>query len=111
MHVPQIRKLKRYLRFKWQRKTRGWDDSELWNLDITLAQFLAPRLRRLTEITYSYPPNMTFEAWKGILLEMAEGFEIYQHKFDFGHELSLKDYEKVQRSLELLAKYFTHLWD
>ena len=42
---------KRSLRFWWQRGTRGWDDSETWGLDGTLARFILPRLQRFKEVT------------------------------------------------------------
>jgi hypothetical protein len=32
-----------------QRRTRGFDDRELWSLDITLARWLLPRLTALVE--------------------------------------------------------------
>jgi len=33
-------------RIKWskQREKRGFDDTELWNLDVTISKFLVPRL-------------------------------------------------------------------
>jgi hypothetical protein len=40
----------RWLRFWWQRRTRGWDDSETWGLDTSLARLILPRLRRFREI-------------------------------------------------------------
>jgi len=36
---------KRLKKFKKQRMLRGFDDSELWNLDITIAKFILPRLK------------------------------------------------------------------
>lgn len=29
----------------WQRWTRGWDDSDLWSLDASLAKIILPRLK------------------------------------------------------------------
>jgi hypothetical protein len=41
----------------WQRRTRGWDDTELWSLDHTIAKFMVPRLKRLKEVKMGYPAN------------------------------------------------------
>ena len=37
-------------KYKQQRIERGFDDSELWNLDYTIASFVLPRLKRLKEL-------------------------------------------------------------
>lgn len=34
----------------WQRITRGWDDSDTWNLDTTFAAYMLPRLRRYRKL-------------------------------------------------------------
>lgn len=44
------RNVRRSLLFWWQRRTRGWDDSDTWNLDSTIAEFVLPRLRRFREL-------------------------------------------------------------
>ena len=36
--------------YKSQRETRGFDDTEVWSLDIAMFSFLHPRLRRLIEL-------------------------------------------------------------
>lgn len=38
---------KRLKLFKEQRKTRGFDDTELWSLDCAVFKFLKPRLKAL----------------------------------------------------------------
>lgn len=41
---------KRWGQFKKQRLTRGFDESETWSLDYTIASFIAPRLKAFIEI-------------------------------------------------------------
>jgi hypothetical protein len=36
-----------------QREERGFDDTELWSLDLTIARFLLPRLKALRELSPS----------------------------------------------------------
>lgn len=37
--------------YKQQRVERGFDDSETWSLDMTIARFIIPRLERYIEIS------------------------------------------------------------
>ena len=63
------RRLKRTVRYWWQRNTRGFDDSALWSFDLTVAGYLLPRLRRYEEL---YGPfEEEFPRWK----EMMEGLQ------------------------------------
>jgi hypothetical protein len=41
---------KRDNKFAKQRKKRGFDDSETWSLNYTIARFIIPRLKRYLEI-------------------------------------------------------------
>ena len=41
--------LLRNLKYFWQRRTRGWDDSDLYSLDYTIAKFVLPRLKVFAE--------------------------------------------------------------
>ena len=47
--------------FWWQRRTRGFDGSDLWSLDRTILKFCIPRIRALADL----PPA----GFPGILLE------------------------------------------
>ena len=38
-----------------QRRLRGFDDSELWDLDCRILLFAAPRIKRLQEIHHGFP--------------------------------------------------------
>ena len=42
----------------WQNITRGWNDSDCWNLDNTIAEFTLPRLKKLRETTTGYPSEL-----------------------------------------------------
>jgi hypothetical protein len=60
----------RDLKFLKQRIIRGWDDSETWSLDFTVAKFMLPRLIRFKELKCGYPCNLTKEEWDKILDEI-----------------------------------------
>lgn len=103
--------------WKAQRLTRGFDDTEMWSLDCTIAEFIAPRLKvfkEQAERAGDHPAQITFEEWKGILDQMIEGFEIYPNHFDWSTE-DAEEYEanwkKVDKALSLFHKWFFNFWN
>lgn len=98
--------------YKRQREERGWDDTELWNLDYTIAKFVYPRLKRFIELEPAgWPANdfPTYEDWIEALKKMLYAFErmITEDYETVGSE----EYNKVQEGLELFGKHFQSLWD
>lgn len=96
---------KREKKFALQRKKRGFDDSETWNLDDTFVLFIVPRLEAFKEIVNCYPNGLTMRKWKSIIQQMIDGFKEYENR-DYCGDLP----EKVDKSLILFAQYFTSLW-
>lgn len=94
-----------------QRRERGFDDSELWSLDCTIAKFLAPRLRRFTEHHCGYPGYMKNEQeWNEILDKITIAFELMADDDNF--LTSDKEiHDKIESGLDLFRKYFHNLWD
>ena len=101
-------------KYKEQRMTRGFDDSETWNLDITISKFLVPRLKAFNECNNGFPSRLTKKKWNKILEEMIEGFELYIKKDDWVFEQDLNErnekYAKVNKALKHFSKYFYDLW-
>ncbi len=101
-------------KFKEQRMTRGFDDSETWNLDITIAKFLVPRLKAFKECNNGFPARLTKKKWNKIIDEMIEGFELYIKKDDWEFEQDLNERNeknaKVDKALKLFSKHFYDLW-
>ena len=91
-------------------KKHGWDPSETWNLDETIARFILPRLRHLRENTHGYPHDLTEEMWDDIMGKMVKSFELslLEHGEDGYEEF---DQEEMQEGLDLFAKHFRNLWD
>lgn len=105
----KLRMVGRSIRFWWQRLTRGWDDSDLWNLDNTLAKLILPRLRRFRDVASGYPADLERDAqWKTELAKMITAFETIA---DDERCYSPQEQAWVQEGLDLFAKRFRSLWD
>ena len=105
---------KRWWRYVWQRRMKGFDDSETWNLDYKCAVWLLPRLKRFKELNIGCPPDLTPEKWDQYLDDMIYSLEniVNEDQWDIVENLKerKKLNKKVQHGLELLGKYFLHLW-
>lgn len=106
----------RWDEYKKQRLERGFDNSETWSLDSTIARFIEPRLRVFKEIHGGYPGNLTEEKWDEILDKMIKAFE-YINNEDLGIDESkhgldrYKDREQtIKEGLDLFREYFFALW-
>lgn len=96
-----------------QREERGWDDTELWNLDYTIACFVYPRLKRFIELEPAgYPAQSfeTYEDWIEALKKMLYSFECVIKDGD-GVYITRENMEKVDEGLRLFGEYFQSLWD
>lgn len=106
---------KRKEKFRKQRLSRGFDDTELWNLDLTFAKFMLPRLKEFRKKTCSYPSELNnIDEWNKILDEMIEGLQLWTKHFDwdFSSDQNTRNgnHLKVETALNHLAKYFRDLW-
>lgn len=103
---------RRTLRHLRQRLTQGWDDSDLWNLDVTIAEFVLPRLQRFREYAAGYPGDLaTQEEWHAMLDDMLYGLRaIVEDNYPSASNYDQIDWERVQRGLRLFGERFRNLW-
>lgn len=94
----------RYEDFKKQRIERGFDESETWSLDYTIARFIAPRLRAFLDI---YKAVIVDDRNMVPVIERAlKAFErLAQDTVVFGDEG-----EEIDEALVEFAKIFRGLW-
>lgn len=99
---------KRSFRFLQQRLTRGWDDSETWSLDYSLAKLILPRLKRFRQITIATPGYLEEAEWQEKLDKMIAAFEFgaSEERWSAGPE----EYKKHEEGLKLFAEYYWALW-
>ena len=102
-------KLERYLK---QRETQGFDDTETWHLDKTLALFLIPRLKRFIQVNNGFPNEETYESYIEKLRFIVKAFEEYylQENVDTSLEIEKERLKNAQQAVELLSKLWFCLW-
>lgn len=91
----------RQLCFYHQRNWRGFDGSELWNLDITIVMYLIPRLR-------CFAKNVEGRYDEKDILTMCEGFQAYSD--DTSVVLPQKVKDAFRHALNLFKKRLGGLW-
>lgn len=97
----------RWEEYKKQRIERGFDESELWSLDVTISKFISPRLKAFRDTAGGYPGDMTENEWIELLDKMILAFDLHaQCKVSYTEE----ENEKIEEGLKLFAEYFGHLW-
>ena len=86
------------------RKEHDFEFLDIYGLYYTIAKFLVPRLTAFKKATYSFPVDLTFKQWKGILNKMIFAFDkIAKENRDDKYS------EKIAEGLELYSKYFYDL--
>lgn len=102
-----MKKDKRQKKWKKQRKARGFDDTELWNLENTIAKFILPRLQRFKSVSSTYPGGMTPEEWDAKLDKMITAFSLI---YDDNYSIDADREAEIEEGLKLFGKYFRALW-
>ncbi len=100
---------RRDVKFWFHRLQHGWDDSETWSLDYSLAKLILPRLRRFKELANWKPSDLTWEEWQAALDQMIAAFE-YAGSEERWNDVAGKGQDLHQEGLELFSKYYFRLW-
>jgi len=94
---------KRLSRYRKQRDERGFDDTETWSLDTTIASFIAPRMKRYLEV--SKEMIVLSEEHQKDITDLAEAFEFY------GSDESYDDLKKRKQSLDKIRELFPKVFN
>ncbi len=115
------KKIQRPVKFFWQRRIRGFDDSELWSLDNSLAEYILPRLIAFKEYNTHGCASEFFDEdnkedecmkWKEVVDKMIFAFKHATNDYYIADiEENKKADEKAQEGFELFGKYYADLWD
>lgn len=99
-------------KYKKQREEQGFDDTETWHLDKTLALFLIPRLERFIQVNNGFPTGETEESYDEKLNFIVNSFKEYYYNED--QEVSLEiEKERLlnaKKAAALLGELWFDLW-
>lgn len=97
--------------FKKQRLEQGFDESETWSLDSTIAKFILPRLKCFYNDgdILSYPGNLTSKEWSAIVSKMVKAFDLIVN-VDAAKRTE-EEVKAVEEGLDLFREYFFDLWN
>lgn len=98
-----LKSIPQRIKFLWQRLTRGWDDSDLWSLDYTIAKFALPRLREFKLQAMGHPSSLTEEEWNMILDKMIWSMEYVQKELDGSDRYLPEELRVTDREVDLIV--------
>ena len=101
-------------KYKQQRFEQGFDDTETWHMDRTIALFVIPRLKKFIELNNGIPTGETVESYNEKLNFIISAFENYYatnkyyESVDDAERKQLTD--DVKQAVEYLSKLWFELW-
>lgn len=97
--------------YEWylQRKTRGFDDTQLWGLYDSIARFILPRLRQFKGCHAGWPASLTEKKWEKVLDDMIKFFEFVVSD-DTWHTPGTPEAIEYERCRKAFVKHFFSLW-
>ena len=94
----QLKKLNKYVPHK-----------DTYNLDMTIAQFIVPRLELFKKVSDCYPHQFdSMEEWHEILEKMIAAFKVIGYKT--GIQRSEEEKLIINEGLDLFRKHYNDLW-
>ena len=114
------KKVKKFL------KKNGFDYSECWNLDSTIAAYILPRLAHFKKVTRSHPwceqdgcasAEEAEKLWKFRLNSMIVAFYLivtkpeWEYNDAFSRFQKESNYDRINEGLLSFACHYQHLWD
>ena len=85
--------------------------SDTYNLDMTIAQFVLPRLELFKNLTDCYPDRdgcHSYEEWMNILDKMIKAFSIISKSA--GITRNRDEIQILEEGLDLFRKHYLDLW-
>jgi hypothetical protein len=99
-------------KYKKQRDERGFDDTETWHLDKTLALFLIPRLERFIQVNNGYPGGETEKTFNEKLNFILKSFKEYYNgeNDEVSLELEKERLINANKAVAILGEIWFDLW-
>ena len=96
--------------YRKQREKFGFDDTETWHLDRTMALFLIPRLRRFLEVNNGIANGETAESYDEKLRFIIFAFENYYSTNKYYESVCTKEREQLTKDVRQAVDYLSKLW-
>ena len=100
--------------YKQQRFEQGFDDTETWHMDRTMALFIIPRLKRFLEVNNGIPNGETEESYDEKIRFIISAFENYYVSDKYFNSVDIEERKKltddVRQAVEYLSKLWFELW-
>lgn len=94
--------------FSEQRMEMGFDDSELWSLDLSIARFIIPRLKRLIEI---HEETIVDEhGFMNKCRKFQRALELITKEMDELPVLTDAEEQEIKDGLSIFPEIFRGLW-
>ena len=97
-------------KYRQQRFENGFDDTETWHLDSTMALFIIPRLKRFIEINNGIPVGETEQSYNEKLKFIIQAFENYYAEDKYFNSVDIEERKKLTDDVKLAVEYLSKLW-
>ena len=102
---PVVKEKHRQRRFE-----NGFDDTETWHLDRTMALFIIPRLERFMEVNNGIANGETEESYYEKLRFIIGAFENYYVSDKYFNSVDIEERKKLTDDVRLAVDYLSKLW-
>jgi len=96
--------------YRQQRFERGFDDTETWHMDRTMALFIIPRLKRFIEVNNGIPNDETEESYDEKIRFIISAFENYYVSDKYFNSVDIEERKKLTDDVRLAVDYLSKLW-
>jgi hypothetical protein len=96
--------------YRQQRFERGFDDTETWHMDRTMALFIIPRLKRFMEVNNGIANGETQESYDEKLRFIISAFENYYVSDKYFNSVDIEERKKLTDDVRLAVDYLSKLW-
>ena len=96
--------------YKQQRFENGFDDTETWHMDRTIALFIIPRLKKFIQVNNGIPNGETIETYNEKLNFIISTFENYYATNKYYESVDDNERKQLTDDVKIALEYLTKLW-
>ena len=96
--------------YKQQRFEQGFDNTETWHMDRTIALFIIPRLKKFIELNNGIPTGETVESYNEKLKFIISAFENYYATNKYYDSVDDAERKQLTDDVKQAVEYLSRLW-